>query len=371
MMSFYHSGRSALGEFAYRKLLRAAGARRVAWAAYRELLIKVLRDPTILLSVHGRAMAMPLSMQLPIWLQQEPAYDRLLQRLGTFIRHREGQIRAIDVGANIGDSIAAIGVELGDRFLAIEPSERFFRYLVMNWGLVSEVTSLQAACASGGAAESFSVDHYRRGTATVVRAPPDDGLAFKTLDAIVQSIPAFEEIDLLKIDTDGWDLDVIRGAEETIRRFQPIVLFEVDSFSEASYVDRCIDSLNFFGLAGYGGFLVYDNAGFLVGHHQIDALESFRELLCYQQGLSAIRKTGVLTISAPFYFDVLMLRPDDMRRFLDSEVAWLEKLADHMGGRYAMSPVEAFTQKLQRLFRQRLPSDNENTTTAKVARFGG
>jgi FkbM family methyltransferase len=50
-----------------------------------------------------------------------------------------------------------------------------------------------------------------------------------TLDSFVRD-RGVDRVDLIKIDTDGNELDVLKGAADTLRRFRPIVIFELTAY---------------------------------------------------------------------------------------------------------------------------------------------
>lgn len=52
----------------------------------------------------------------------------------------------IDIGANIGDTIAACFAEPTDRFLAIEPDPHFLHYLRKNCATIENCTALEVLC---------------------------------------------------------------------------------------------------------------------------------------------------------------------------------------------------------------------------------
>ena len=52
-----------------------------------------------------------------------------------------------------------------------------------------------------------------------------EGVPSITLDEFV-SARNLDKVDLLKIDTDGHELSVLKGAHETIRKCRPLVIFE-------------------------------------------------------------------------------------------------------------------------------------------------
>jgi FkbM family methyltransferase len=50
-----------------------------------------------------------------------------------------------------------------------------------------------------------------------------------TLDSFIQD-RGIDRVDLIKIDTDGYELDVLRGAADLLRRFRPLVIFELTAY---------------------------------------------------------------------------------------------------------------------------------------------
>jgi hypothetical protein len=50
-----------------------------------------------------------------------------------------------------------------------------------------------------------------------------------TLDEFVQE-KGVTRLDLIKIDTDGYELDVLKGASGVLKKFHPIVLFELTTY---------------------------------------------------------------------------------------------------------------------------------------------
>ena len=51
-----------------------------------------------------------------------------------------------------------------------------------------------------------------------------------SIDAIVAEL-SLQRLDLIKIDVEGFELDVLKGALQTIRRFRPRIVAEFNSFA--------------------------------------------------------------------------------------------------------------------------------------------
>lgn len=291
----------------YKKYLQSKG--RISkrfWYFGRLLLIKLL-NPTCTLPIHARYLKIPLSHNLPYLLEQHQFYDRLPQRISEYVHRTYGYLTCIDVGANIGDTIASFYKDEQDTFLAIEPNPSFNSYLIANWGWNKNVTKLAVVCSSESSTMLLTIQE-KNGTASIIET--DNGVLMekKPLDTLVKENSAFTNTNVLKIDTDGHDFQVITGAVKLISTNLPIILFECDSFANTTYVEDCLRVLNLFKDNGYNYFLVYDNVGHLIGKYPLNDLNIFKKLLFYQ-----------LT-SSFYYFDILIMKDVDIDMFYKSEI---------------------------------------------------
>ncbi len=148
----------------------------------------------------------------------------------------------IDIGANVG-TFTLVGAKRAPRgeVHAFEPSAYHFKRLADNiarngfrnvqlnqLGLFDEATeaTLYLPLARGemsntGAASMFKVEG--------VAAPLDqqETIRLMRLDDYVTA-RNLNRLDIIKIDIEGAELNALRGAVETLRRFRPLVLMEVD-----------------------------------------------------------------------------------------------------------------------------------------------
>jgi FkbM family methyltransferase len=124
----------------------------------------------------------------------------------------------IDVGANYGDSSIWWAKTFNCKVIAFEPLVNVFNVLVENIRLNNaDVTAYNIALGNG----------------EEIRGRSDGNMLYSGGDIKVRSAKldsySFETVDLLKIDVEGFEMDVLQGAENTIREFKPRIIIETHS----------------------------------------------------------------------------------------------------------------------------------------------
>ncbi len=134
---------------------------------------------------------------------------------------------AIDVGAHVGNHVLYFAHVLGLRTVAFEPNPASYAHLVDN----VRNNGLEAACSIRNAAVGAAPGQVRTVAASDsnsgmarVEADPGGSVAMVTLDDEVLAEP---RIDLIKIDVEGWELDVLRGAEQVLAERRPVIYVEI------------------------------------------------------------------------------------------------------------------------------------------------
>jgi FkbM family methyltransferase len=293
--------------FVFRNVITTKGFSRKVWLRARHLLIRWLDDPTCTMQIHGRRMKVNLSHQLPVYQSLHPYYDTLPRRLAVFLQGRHGALRCVDVGANIGDSVAAFIDGDKDHILAVEPNPKFFNLLKANWAGDARLTLIDTICSSGSQSASFTILE-KNGTASIVESQGGTSMKQQSLDEIIAAHPMFGATNLIKIDTDGHDFEVLAGAARTIAANRPAVLFECDVFGRVDYTECVLRTLEMFMSCSYSHCLVYDNRGYLIGRYALDDHATVKSLLFYQ-------------LTSDFqYFDLLVMTEPDLAAFQIAEV---------------------------------------------------
>lgn len=140
--------------------------------------------------------------------------------------------RAIDVGAHDGAILREmIEIAPSGTFDAFEPLPEFAEKLRLSFHGDRRVVIHQVALSDARGAMEFQhvvSNPAYSGLRRRVYARPDETIEAIRVDAVPLDEMAenFDRLDFLKIDVEGGEVNVLRGAAETIARFKPTVVFE-------------------------------------------------------------------------------------------------------------------------------------------------
>lgn len=170
----------------------------------------------------------------------EIRYQRMRRRglppeLQTAVAHLDPGNTIIDVGAAKGGYAYAFAKAVGStgRVIACEPNPDSFRELAQcTWAL--PVDARQTGVGSSAGQLTLHVPRSSdagvdAGLGTFTGAFDDSDLAVHVPVTTIDDLAApIERVDVIKIDVEGWELEVLRGATETIERFRPTLVVECE-----------------------------------------------------------------------------------------------------------------------------------------------
>jgi FkbM family methyltransferase len=170
----------------------------------------------------------------------------------------------VDIGANIGAHTLRLATCVGaaGRVIAVEPTqyafERLREHVLLNPSLASRIVLLQAMLMGSEHAplaekieSSWPLDtpsDAHPGHAGVGKVTT--GAAVRTLDSVVSDLD-LKSVDFLKLDVDGYEVEVLRGARDTLRRFAPVIFFEHSPYVLAEKGYKPDELVNILVDAGY------------------------------------------------------------------------------------------------------------------------
>jgi len=151
----------------------------------------------------------------------------------------------VDVGAYVGVWTLYMA-RRGIKVVAFEPSPSSFRLLTRLTKRYPHVTVLPYALGEGNYFANLNL-HVVHGNDSLVNTAPD--FSGKRVKTVVRALDSFniQKVGLIKIDTEGYEVPVLLGAKETIRKWKPRLIIEV----HAPYEEQVAKILNILKDYGY------------------------------------------------------------------------------------------------------------------------
>lgn len=190
---------------------------------------------------HGIVMDLDISEFVQSHLYLFGSYELPTVR---FIRHHvRAGMTLIDVGAQIGYLTLEMSKAGGNdvTLYSFEPEPRNISRFSTNLALnnVHNVTIVDKAVSDhDGQIRLFMSSDNNAGTHSTIASGPFVSSEYIEipcirLDTFVRA-NAVSRVDLIKIDVEGGELEVLKGAEETLRRFRPVLIVEMSSSIQQS-----------------------------------------------------------------------------------------------------------------------------------------
>jgi len=263
-----------------------------------------VHDPIIKTNIAGIILSLPFSHRLPFILKNHPYYSSNLGRIAKYAKGKYADLKGIDVGANIGDSIAIFRKEELFPILCIEGDDQFFSVLETNASSFTEVHIAKQFL--GEETEKIHLINTKFGGTGNLQKDQNSTqtIEIQKLSDSIKQYPLFEKAKLLKIDTDGFDCKIIRGSLEFLDQARPIIFFEYDPFFLNKQEDDGLSIFTTLSKIGYEKLLIYDNFGYLLLSLSINNLDLLKEIHLYFSG----RKSY-------FYCDICVFHTEDIDIF--------------------------------------------------------
>lgn len=251
-------------------------------SAMRLGLVK-LCDPPVACQVHGVAIRFPLSHDLPFVLARLPEYGANLGRIARLLATKYPDLTIIDIGANVGDSVAILHAYVRRPVLCIEGLPAHLQLLHRNVAAIGADVEVAETFVGGEDATIDGAIVAGMGSARIV-ASGGQRVTMRTLRSVLAEHPRFARAKLLKIDTDGFDCEIIRSQAALLRELKPVIFFEYDP---ALFVDKQPDGFEVFrslAEAGYSRLLFHDNEGDYLLSADVSNATVLTELDVYMRG---------------------------------------------------------------------------------------
>ncbi|MEW5859432.1 MAG: FkbM family methyltransferase [Cyanobacteriota bacterium] len=281
----------SLSQFLYHQLLNASlntNFFKFKTRLFKNIFNKNLpfKEPLIQYNIAGFPLLVPISHQLPLILKLCPHYSSNLARMAKYVKQKYQDLKFIDIGANIGDSIAILRKEAEFPILCIEGDNQFLSVLEKNSALFSEIYIAKTYL--GEFNKTIRGNILKEGGTAHLQEQEDYGekpiIEVKKLSEVLKEYPLFSTSKMIKIDTDGFDGKILRGATDFLKSEKPVIFFEYDPFLLAEQGDDGISIFKDLREYSYQNMLIYDNFGDLIISMDVDNTRLLQEIHLYFSG---------------------------------------------------------------------------------------
>jgi FkbM family methyltransferase len=266
----------------------------------RALLIG-LGDPLVQYDLAGTRIVLPLSHDLPITKKFLPYYSTNVARIARYVAETYPEFVFVDIGANVGDTAALVRSEVDAPILCIEGDERWFSILELNAVRIGKQVEIERAFVgdeTGGM--SVRIEERRSTTHLVAQAEAPEIQTVRLSEALERR-PVFARAKMIKLDTDGFDCRIIRGALRLLTDLRCVLFFEYDPHWLGLAGDRGIDVFAKLREVGYEWAIFYEKSGEYLISVRLEDQWAIEDLDGYYRGQGGDR-----------YADVCVFHRDDV-----------------------------------------------------------
>lgn len=209
--------------------------------------------------LHGFNVLINRGNSYQLMLQGFPQFNApLVELVHQIAKAKKRPLAFVDVGAATGDTVLLLKERCaGDvgQFICIEGDTEFHALLVENMRQFTDVEVIQCLLARQPMQIRSLIKHHK-GTASATGGTMLEAVSLDSIASIQNA-----QIDILKIDVDGFDGEVLEGAAQMLKRWKPSVIFEwhpqlvLDAGNDPF---RAFDTLS---KAGYTRYAWFNNIG--------------------------------------------------------------------------------------------------------------
>jgi FkbM family methyltransferase len=239
--------------------------------------------------MRGYLVVLPFSHQLPVILKAYPSYSSNIVALAAEVQKKYPNFAFVDVGANIGDTAILLRSAGSFPIICVEGDTEFFQVLKRNVGSFEDVYIENFFVVGDEEFEGVLVKEG--GTAHPSRSKSRENMVKNQahLSDILQRHKSLaSRVKILKIDTDGYDIAILKAQQPLLQALKPVVFFEyIPSLFKQHRADgkalfKQLRSL------GYQKMVVYDNFGSYLLTLDLDQEELIEDIDHYFSGRFAL-----------------------------------------------------------------------------------
>lgn len=270
------------------------------WLRRRRYALIRRGDPLITFRVGAADLLLPLSHELPYTLRRSKQYSQNVGRVAAAVQAKHQNPITLDIGSNVGDTVAILRQHTQAPILSVEGHPRFAALWRQNAARNPSVFAGAVLAETLIGPEDKQVQGQvvsAKGTAHVDLGA-GDRLTFTSLEGLLNTYPDFIGAKLIKIDTDGMDAQIIIGNIGLIRRLKAAIFFEFSPAAGPIASSDHFRALIALKGAGYRTLLVWEELGEYAYSIDLADLVRVEELCAFYAGRTDKRYADVCALHA-------------------------------------------------------------------------
>ncbi|MFC5727418.1 MULTISPECIES: FkbM family methyltransferase [Nocardioides] len=275
----------------------ATAARRHARWFVRDL----FPNRPVVREVQGVRMVLPWSHRLPDYAPDGSPYGQNLVRLAALLAESAPPLTVLDVGANVGDSALQILHAADGQVLCVEADKAYLDFLRRNVGDDPRITVVEGLLVVDDDASAGSTAVRTGGTTRFVEGGGSDAMPTVSAAALRARYPSYDDLRLVKSDTDGYDVDLVPAIAEAWSDRRPVLFLEYDPHLTRLAGSDPLGLWPRLTALGYHHVAVWDNGGEPLGQ------TTTAQIADQAKALDALRPRRRKRV----YWDVAVVHADD------------------------------------------------------------
>lgn len=271
-------------------------------------IVKVVPTPflkkEIVIKVGNFDLTLPTTNPLIITYTEQKDFASEIGRLVNYVYNKYASLTFLDVGANTGDTVAIVKSTKDIPVISIEGDKFSFSYLQRNTSQFKQVRLFNNFL--GEKDDTIEVDMQKAGWNNTIVPTAGGGkkIEMVTLDSLLNtnfSASEVQSIKFLKIDTEGFDTIIMRGAWKYIQETKPVIYFEYNRDNMYAIKEDGLATIWQLEKLGYKTILFFDDRGRFILSTELADKAIVQHLNDYADG-----KNGLI-----YYYNICLIHEQD------------------------------------------------------------
>lgn len=212
--------------------------------------------------VGGYTLEMPGNNPQISTYKYDPGANSQLGRLSACIATKYPRLSVLDVGANVGDTVAIIKAAADLPVIAVEGDDLAYGFLERNTRQFNDITLIKTFLGEKREVMKLAMEKSGWNTTLVPSEEKGQAIDLKTLDEVLTEQGLQDRtLKLLKVDTEGFDTIILRGAYGLIEQQKPVLYFEYNRSNMDAIGENGLNTLLSLSQYGYRSVIFFDNKG--------------------------------------------------------------------------------------------------------------